>query len=55
MCLSCGCGSPNDKHGDERHITQDDLQQAAEAAGVSPQQAAQNIMTGVQQSGTAAS
>lgn len=53
MCLSCGCGQPNDKHGDERHITQDDLRQAAEAAGISPQEAAQNIASGVPQAGAA--
>ena len=46
MCLSCGCGKPNDKHGDERHITQQDLEGAAKAAQISTQQAAQNIMDG---------
>jgi hypothetical protein len=48
MCVSCGCGKPNDNHGDDRHITQDDLNRAAQAAGISPSQAAQNIMNACQ-------
>jgi len=52
ICLSCGCGEPNERHGDSRHITQDDLQQAAQAAGISPQQAAQNIGQGLQRGGS---
>ena len=44
MCMSCGCGKPNDDHGDARNITQNDLDQAAQAANVSRDQAAQNIM-----------
>src|SRR5690242_11153459 len=43
MCLSCGCGSPNDDHGDSRNITLNDLDQAAQAAGTSVGQVAQNI------------
>ena len=53
MCLSCGCGKPNDTHGDDRHITQDRLNQAAQAAEISPQQAAQNIVDGLRQAGGA--
>ena len=47
MCLSCGCGQPNESHGNEDHITMNDLQQAADAAGTTPQQAAQNILQGI--------
>jgi hypothetical protein len=43
MCLSCGCGEPNDDHGDPRHITLDQLEQAAEAAECSPEEALNNI------------
>jgi hypothetical protein len=43
MCASCGCGEPNDKHGNAANITLDEVQQAAQAAGVSPKQAADNI------------
>ena len=51
MCMSCGCGKPNDKHGDDRHITQNQIEQAAQAANISPMQAAQNIMNACQQMG----
>ena len=51
MCLSCGCGMPNDSHGDERNITQDDLDRAAQAANMSREQAAQNIMDCCRQMG----
>lgn len=45
MCMSCGCGSPSDNHGDERNITQEDLDRAAQAASISREQAAENIMS----------
>ncbi len=44
MCVSCGCGAPNDDHGDKRHITLEQIQQAAQAANVSPKEVAQNIV-----------
>jgi hypothetical protein len=43
MCISCGCGMPNDRHNNPDLITQDDLDRAAKAANMSPQDAAQNI------------
>jgi hypothetical protein len=43
MCLSCGCGEPNEKHGNPDHITLDDLRRAAKAADIEPEQAADNI------------
>ena len=49
MCMSCGCGKPNDNHGDSRNITQHDLNDAAEAAGISLAQAVLNIMSAYQQ------
>jgi hypothetical protein len=48
MCLSCGCGKPDDDHGNTDHITAEDLQKAADAAGITPTQAAKNISTGLQ-------
>lgn len=45
MCMSCGCGSPNDDRGDSRNITLNDLDQAAQAAGTSVGQVVQNIST----------
>lgn len=44
MCISCGCGKPNDDHGDSRNITLDDLNQAAAAAGTTRDRVLQNIL-----------
>lgn len=46
MCLSCGCGDPNATGGDSRNITYDMLKDAAEAAGITPEEAAKNIAEG---------
>lgn len=53
MCLSCGCGIPDDNHGDSRNITQRDINQrnvtledidaAAEAAGTTREKVIENI------------
>jgi hypothetical protein len=43
MCMSCGCGEPRDDHGNPDNITLDDMEKAAQAAGISTQQAAENI------------
>jgi hypothetical protein len=43
MCMTCGCGKPNDQHGDEANITYDQLQAAAEAANIDPESAADNL------------
>jgi hypothetical protein len=47
MCLSCGCGNPNENYGDSRHITMQDLDQAAQAAGITRDQVVQNILNTV--------
>lgn len=47
MCVSCGCGAPNDSHGDSRNITRSDLEAAAAAANISPAEAAANIQKGM--------
>ena len=49
MCMTCGCALPKDDHGDPRNITEQSLNQAAQAAGINPQQAAQNFMNACQQ------
>lgn len=49
MCVSCGCGKPNDNHGDSRNITMDQIQGAASAAGQTPQKVADNIEKSVKQ------
>jgi hypothetical protein len=38
----------HEDHGDERHITLEKLEEAADAAGVSVEEAAQNIQAGLQ-------
>jgi len=49
MCVSYGCGRPNDKHWDRRNITLNDLDQAAKAAGTTRDRVVQNIMNSAQQ------
>jgi len=69
MCVSCGCSTPDDDHGDEKHIvmdevtrvggldkiTDDRLQKAAEVAGITTDQAKQNIKESVEAGATPAS
>ncbi len=45
MCLTCGCGRPNDDHGDKDNITLDALQDAADACGCTLKQAANNFVS----------
>ena len=49
MCLDCGCGEPNERHGDDRHIIMDDVKAAAEASEISVDEAARNISDGMRQ------
>ncbi len=48
MCMSCGCGAPNDDHGNPDNITLDDLQRAAKAASIDTSKAAENIKEAAQ-------
>jgi hypothetical protein len=48
MCASCGCGEPNEKHGDDANITRDDIEQAASAANITPQEVVGNLSSSVQ-------
>jgi hypothetical protein len=43
MCANCGCGIPEDAHGDDRNILWSEIVASAEAAGVSSSDAARNI------------
>ncbi len=45
MCMNCGCGATNDTHGDERNISQDNLDWAAEAAGIRRVQDIENTLS----------
>jgi hypothetical protein len=49
MCMSCGCGQPNEGHGDDANITFEHLQRAAQAAGIEPEAAADNIHAAAKQ------
>jgi hypothetical protein len=49
MCLSCGCGKPNDDHGDPDQITLADLKRAADANGVSVEETVNNISSALVQ------
>jgi hypothetical protein len=49
MCLDCGCGEPNERHSDNRHIIMDDVKAAAEASEISVDEAARNISDGLRQ------
>jgi len=51
MCLTCGCGVPNDDHGDPAHITFEDLKRAADAAEISVEEAVVNLTQAVQHAG----
>ena len=53
MCASCGCGKPNETHGDPRHITTDQVKAAAEAAKITPQEVVKNLAKAVEQEGGA--
>jgi hypothetical protein len=43
MCMTCGCGKPNDDMGDPVNITYERLQAAAQAADIDPEKAADNL------------
>jgi hypothetical protein len=43
MCLNCGCGEPNDRHGNDANITMDDLRKAGQANGQDVDQVMSNI------------
>ena len=43
MCLNCGCGELNEKHGKEANITLEDVQRAGEANGQSVEESLRNM------------
>ena len=49
MCASCGCGTFDEDHGDDRHITMKDLRAAAEAAGTTVTEVVNNLQEAAQQ------
>ena len=51
MCATCGCGIPEDTHGDARNIPWSAIVAAAEAASLPPGQVAQNVLQLAQELG----
>jgi hypothetical protein len=51
MCANCGCGVPEDKHGDDRNIAWSEIVAAAEANDASPTEATQNMQKMAEQQG----
>jgi hypothetical protein len=43
MCLNCGCGELNEKHGNDANITLDDVQRAGDANGQSVEESLRNM------------
>lgn len=45
MCMSCGCGEPNEAHGNNDNITMSTVERAATAAGISTDEVMTNLKT----------
>ena len=43
MCLNCGCGELNEKHGKDANITLEDVQRAGEGNGQSVEESLRNM------------
>jgi hypothetical protein len=41
--MTCGCGKPHERHDNASNITYEDLEKAAQAAGLAPQEALANM------------
>ena len=52
MCSNCGCGIPEDKHGNESNINWSEIVAAAEANDMSPEQAIKNMQEMAQKQGS---
>jgi len=44
MCYTCGCGMPDNSMGDSRNITNKTFEEAAKAAGETPEEAKKNAL-----------
>jgi len=49
MCMSCGCKQPDERHGDDRNITRQDLEDAASAANIATDQVVKKIQESFQE------
>jgi len=43
MCLNCGCGEPNERHGKDANIILEDVERAGEANGQSVEESLRNM------------
>ena len=50
MCVTCGCGKYSEKHGDDRNITIEQLNQAAQAASISLDEVSKNVQDAISKS-----
>ena len=48
MCMNCGCGEPNEDHGNPANITASDLERAGGANDQSMRESAQHILETVE-------
>lgn len=48
MCMNCGCGQPNEDHGNAANITAEDLRAASEANDQGLRESAQHIFAAVE-------
>ena len=51
MCANCGCGSPEDNHGDDRNINWSAIVASAEANDITAAEAVQNMQKMAEQQG----
>jgi dihydroxyacetone kinase len=49
MCMNCGCGKPDDRHGRTENLIAGDIRAAAQANGQSLQETARNILAAFEQ------
>lgn len=49
MCMNCGCGEIDERHGKEANIVADDVRRAAEATGLDLRTTTRNLETSLRQ------
>jgi hypothetical protein len=49
MCMNCGCGEINERHGNEANIVAEDVRRAAEASGQDLRTTTQNLESSLRQ------
>ncbi len=52
MCLSCGCGEPDDDHGNPGHTTGTDPREASTGGDTGPARAGDDVRPGTEPDGT---